>query len=281
MLDPVANTLDLRKPFDPTRATRVQRALAASKVGISDVGYFDNMLHHDAAVRGKKHDFMMRVFDAAALLGVDAVCGFVGRNPQHSMDENLIDFEQRLRAAAQGREGARADLPRRAVPDARLDDGRQLAQQHRLHARHVDRAAPDLREARRRRPVPHPLRPVARDPDGAGHTVDLPVPEGDRLRFPDRRLPRERARSSTRKAGPRGATAARPSSAAIGKAAGRRKIRPITSTPGKSRSFSPSTSCPARRGTIRSPTCRTAPSTGSITSSPPASCSRSTSPTRS
>ena len=93
MLDPVANTLDLRKPFDKTRAARVQKALAASKVGISDIGYFDNMLHHDAAVRGKKHEFMRRVFDTAALLGVDAVCGFVGRNQQRSMDENLIDFE--------------------------------------------------------------------------------------------------------------------------------------------------------------------------------------------
>ena len=37
---------------------------------------------------------MLRVFDAAVLLGVNAVCGFVGRNQQHSMDENLIDFEQ-------------------------------------------------------------------------------------------------------------------------------------------------------------------------------------------
>ena len=96
MLDPVANTLDLRQPFDKARAARVQKALAASKVGISDIGYFDNMLHHDAAVRGKKHDFMKRVFDAAALLGVDAVCGFVGRNQQRSMDENLNDFEQWL-----------------------------------------------------------------------------------------------------------------------------------------------------------------------------------------
>jgi sugar phosphate isomerase/epimerase len=93
MLDPVANTLDLRKPFDKARAARVQTALAASKVGISDIGYFDNMLHHDAAVRGKKHEFMKRVFDTAALLGVDAVCGFVGRNQQRSMDENLVDFE--------------------------------------------------------------------------------------------------------------------------------------------------------------------------------------------
>ena len=49
-----------------------------------------------AAVRQKKHDFMLRVFDAAALLGVDAVCGFVGRNQRHSMDQNLIDFEQQF-----------------------------------------------------------------------------------------------------------------------------------------------------------------------------------------
>src|SRR6478672_8466111 len=47
MLDPVANTLDLRKPFDKDRARRVQKALDANKIGISDIGYFDNLLHHD------------------------------------------------------------------------------------------------------------------------------------------------------------------------------------------------------------------------------------------
>jgi sugar phosphate isomerase/epimerase len=94
MLDPVANTLDLRQPFNKDRARRVQAALSAHNIGISDVGYFDNLLHHDAAVRQKKHDFMRRVFEAATLLGVDAVCGFVGRNQQHSMDQNLVDFEQ-------------------------------------------------------------------------------------------------------------------------------------------------------------------------------------------
>jgi sugar phosphate isomerase/epimerase len=96
MLDPVANTLDLRKPFDKDRARRVRAALDASQIGISEIGYFDNMLHHDPAIRRKKHDFMMRVFDAAALLGIDAVCGFVGRNQQRSMDENLLDFEQQF-----------------------------------------------------------------------------------------------------------------------------------------------------------------------------------------
>ena len=94
MLDPVANTLDLRQPFDRARATRVQAAIAATGVRISDFAYFDNLLHHDAATRRKKHDFVRRMFDAAALLGVDAVCGFVGRNQQRSMDENLIDFEE-------------------------------------------------------------------------------------------------------------------------------------------------------------------------------------------
>src|SRR5688572_22743765 len=94
MLDPVANTLDLRKPFDKERARRVTKALEANRVGLSDVGYFDNMLHHDPAVRQKKHDFMLRVFEAASLLGVNAVCGFVGRNQQRSMDQNLLDFEE-------------------------------------------------------------------------------------------------------------------------------------------------------------------------------------------
>src|SRR5499433_1850310 len=69
MLDPVANTLDLRKPFDRQRARRVETALKTTGMGLSDVAYFDNMLHHDPAIRKKKHDFMMRTFEAASLLG--------------------------------------------------------------------------------------------------------------------------------------------------------------------------------------------------------------------
>ena len=96
MLDPVANTLDLRQPFNKDRARRVLAAMQEHKIGISDLGYFDNMLHHDPIVRKKKHDFMLRVFDAAAMLGVDAVCGFVGRNQTLGMDQNLLDFEAQV-----------------------------------------------------------------------------------------------------------------------------------------------------------------------------------------
>ena len=94
MLDPVANTLDLRQPFTEKRAARVRSAMQATGVGLSDLGYFDNMLANDAVERQKKHDFMLRVFDAAVLLGTDAVCGFVGRNPALEMDPNLVLFEQ-------------------------------------------------------------------------------------------------------------------------------------------------------------------------------------------
>jgi sugar phosphate isomerase/epimerase len=93
LLDPVANTLDLRAPFTRERARRVEAAIAASGVRIADLGYFDNLLHPDPALRRRKHEFLLRVFDAAVLLGVPAVCGFVGRNGALSLDQNLADFE--------------------------------------------------------------------------------------------------------------------------------------------------------------------------------------------
>ena len=138
MLDPVANTLDLRKPFDKKRASRVRAALKSSGIGLSDIAYFDNMLHDDPALRKKKHDFMMRVFDAAALLGVNAVCGFVGRNQQRSMDQNLDDFEEHFVPLLKHAKERASTYPRRAVPDAGMDDQRQLPQQHRLHAGRLD-----------------------------------------------------------------------------------------------------------------------------------------------
>ncbi len=76
------------------RAARVRRAMQASRVGLSDLAYFDNMLAADESARRRKHELMLRVFDAAVLLGTDAVTGFVGRNPQLGMDANLVMFEE-------------------------------------------------------------------------------------------------------------------------------------------------------------------------------------------
>jgi sugar phosphate isomerase/epimerase len=94
MLDPVANTLDLRHAFTADRAERVLAAVKSSGVQIADIAYFDDLLHEDPAIRKKKHEFMVAVMDAAVLLGVGAVCGFVGRDQSKSMDQNLIEFEQ-------------------------------------------------------------------------------------------------------------------------------------------------------------------------------------------
>ena len=93
MLDPVANTLDLRKPFDKARAKRVLAAMEATRVGVTDIAFFDNLLHDDDDLRKKKHDFVIRMLDAAAALGLKAVCGFIGRNQKLSMDANLTFFE--------------------------------------------------------------------------------------------------------------------------------------------------------------------------------------------
>ena len=97
MLDPVANTLDLRRPFDATRA-RAGRARARVRPAwrCPTSATSTTCCTTIAAIRAKKHAFMRRVFDAAVLLGVDAVCGFVGRNQSHSMDQNLRDFEEQF-----------------------------------------------------------------------------------------------------------------------------------------------------------------------------------------
>ena len=200
MLDPVANTLDLRKPFDKDRARRVEAALRASRVGLSDLGYFDNLLHHDPAIRKKKHDFMLRVFDAAALLGVNAVCGFVGRNQQRTMDENLVDFEEWFVPLLKEAKSRGLTYRVEQCPMPGWTTGDNWHNNIAYAPGPLDRPAPDLREARRRGPVPHPLRSVARDPHGAGHAVDLPVPERHRLQLPHRRVPREGAGRRCRRA---------------------------------------------------------------------------------
>jgi sugar phosphate isomerase/epimerase len=96
MLDPVANTLDLRQPLDAARTRRIEAALKATGIALSDLVYFENLLHEDPQLRRRKHEFARRMFDAAAALGVQAVSGFVGRNQHHSLEENLLDFEQQF-----------------------------------------------------------------------------------------------------------------------------------------------------------------------------------------
>ena len=272
MLDPVANTLDLRKPFDKARAKRVLAAMQATGVGATDIAFFDNLLHDDNDLRKKKHDFVVRMMDAAALLGLEAVCGFVGRNQKLSMDQNLVFFEEVFIPLLKEAKARRLEYRVEQCPMPGWTVGDNFHNNIAYTPGDVDRAPPDLRAARRRRPVPRPLRSLARDPDGAGHAVDLPVPQGRGLRLHHRRLPRQG--SGDRFQGRGGLGIRRPD-----RRARRLEERQAVAEPGRSgqrleeadRAL-PSTSCRARRSTIRSATCRTAPSTGWTTSSPRASC---------
>ena len=135
MLDPVANTLDLRRPFDaaagpPRRARarshrsgavghRLLRQHAASRSGDSR----EEACVHAARLRRRRAARRRR--------------GLRVRRPQRCAHDGPEPAGLRgaVRSAARRREGARSDLSGRAVPDAGMDDGRQLSQQHRLHAR--------------------------------------------------------------------------------------------------------------------------------------------------
>ncbi len=280
MLDPVANTLDLRKPFDKDRARRVEASLKTSGVGISDVGYFDNLLHHDPAIRKKKHDFMLRAFDAAVLLGVNAVCGFVGRNQQHSMDENLVDFEQQfipLLKAARDR-GLTYRVEQCPMPGWTTGDnwhnniaytpGTWIAL-HRICEKHG---------------VGDQFR-IHYDPShailmGQDTRSIFQYLQGHGLQLPDRRVPRQG--SGHRFEGGLGLGLRRSDGRAR-----RLDWREAVSEPGRSVErveeagrARRASSCQEPRSTIRWRTCRIEPSTGSITSSRRASSCSSTSPTR-
>ena len=94
MLDPVADHIMVQKPMTPDRVKRIQSALKSAEMSFCDIAYFDNMLVGDPKLRKIKHDWMIGLMDAAVALDVSAVCGFVGRNIDMDMDQNLTDFEE-------------------------------------------------------------------------------------------------------------------------------------------------------------------------------------------
>ena len=96
-----------------SRSTRIARSACTRRwrprgSGISDVGYFDNMLHDDPAIRQKKLDFMRRIFDAAVAAGRQ--CGVRVRRAQpaaqHGPEPDRLRGD--VRPAAERGQGPRA-----------------------------------------------------------------------------------------------------------------------------------------------------------------------------
>ena len=151
MLDPVANTLDLRDPFDEQRAKRVLAAVDATGVSIADVAYFDDMLHEDPAIRRKKHEFML------AGHGYRGTAGCLGGDRLRRAQPVEVDGPEpdrlrgELRAAARRR--PRTAGCRTGSSSARCRAGRPATTStttSRYTPGDVDRPAPDRRAQRGR-----------------------------------------------------------------------------------------------------------------------------------
>ena len=165
----------------------------------------------------KKHDFMLRDVrrrGAAGSGGGVRLRRAATRSCRWTATS--IFFEDVFIPLLEGGQGARPRVPGRAVPDAGLDDRRQLPQQHRLHARRVDRACTAS------------ARSTASATSSASTTIRRTRSSWARTRARSSSTSRtaattsssaaftSRGRSSTPRASPPGATAVRPWSAATG-----------------------------------------------------------------
>lgn len=95
---PVANTRDYSGSnldvagMTAAKAAEIKGLFARLGLEISSLAYYDNMLHHDLAIRQGYLDHLHKVIDAAALLGVELVGTFAGRDATRTIGENMDEF---------------------------------------------------------------------------------------------------------------------------------------------------------------------------------------------
>ena len=63
-------------------------------ISISSLAYYDNNLHEDMEIRKKYISHLKKVIDAAAMLKVELVGTFIGRNNQLSIKDNFVQFKE-------------------------------------------------------------------------------------------------------------------------------------------------------------------------------------------
>ena len=78
--------------FSRRRADDVQAACRRHGVALSGLGYYPNPLDPDPAVAAAATAHLGRVIEAAALLGLDRVNAFVGRDWRRTVDDNWPRF---------------------------------------------------------------------------------------------------------------------------------------------------------------------------------------------
>ncbi|MET7927401.1 sugar phosphate isomerase/epimerase [Streptomyces sp. NPDC005349] len=79
--------------FGKEDAERTRTLFAEHGLDLSALAYYENHLHPDLDRRREIHDHLLKVIDAAALLGVEHVGTFIGRDWTRSVGENLREAE--------------------------------------------------------------------------------------------------------------------------------------------------------------------------------------------
>lgn len=76
----------------PREIESVHALLAETKLAISSLGYYPNLLAVDREESSRCEAHLRKVIDASAALGIGVVTTFVGRDPRLSVDENWPRF---------------------------------------------------------------------------------------------------------------------------------------------------------------------------------------------
>jgi sugar phosphate isomerase/epimerase len=80
--------------LDEKRAFEINEYLRMKDIVISGLGYYPNPLDPDEEKRMVYIDHIIKVIDAAALLGVNIINTFIGRDKNKSADENFENFRR-------------------------------------------------------------------------------------------------------------------------------------------------------------------------------------------
>jgi len=80
--------------LDTGAITAMKKLLQQEGVSISGLGYYPNPLDRDEEAASYCRQHLKKVIDAAALLSVEVVNTFIGRDPLSSLEQNLVRFAQ-------------------------------------------------------------------------------------------------------------------------------------------------------------------------------------------
>jgi sugar phosphate isomerase/epimerase len=92
--------------LDATSAAAIREKFTAAGVSLSGLGYYPNPLTADAAEAAVYSEHLKKVITAAALLGVNQVNTFIGRDPALSLADNWKVFDERWPAIVRHAEQA-------------------------------------------------------------------------------------------------------------------------------------------------------------------------------